>query len=245
MINRPSLVLVIIFIFSLSAFSQNILSVPVFHENRNWDESYWKTNNPDSNRVYFNKSDQLKIEIKSNTDSTLKRMEYYPSGNLKSVVAVFLENKIDTQYIEDETGHLTSLVFGNYADVFNGEYTEYADAPKGYVKTKGQYCKNIPSGEWVRHSATGAYEVCSYDSSGTLTGEYKSYYFTYENSPKKIKITGQYGQVRISEEGTDFEGYLIPAKFETRPIGLWKFYDTNGEIQGEIECKWKTNSNNK
>jgi antitoxin component YwqK of YwqJK toxin-antitoxin module len=168
--------------------------------------------------------------------------DYFPGGKLRLEFEALLTQKIDTEFIEDEYGDLTPIPIKHNWDFFRvGSYKEYDW--NGKIKTIGQYKRGFKNGHWLLFGYLNHFKLQNdttlncYFRQDELVGYYRKKQFYYDDATDSRKIylsaKGKFALVNsdeIHQKGSDF----ISTK-----IGIWHYYNHNGELIKEEKHDFK------
>ena len=175
-------------------------------------------------------------------NGVLIRKEYYKYGGLKSQCDIVQKLKQDTSVITDYDTRVSKIAtFHAWLDRPIGEYVEYYESwVDQRIKSIGLCKDGRRIGEWVLYDMRGNKTEANFDFDEGLKGKYTEFYFDSVDSTYSLKLEGQLGLIKYKiTKSKNPDRILTTNTSETRRIGLWKYYATDGTLLEVAEYKWK------
>lgn len=192
-------------------------------------------------RQRFRTSGMPHILYEKTVDGIIIRKEFFKNGALKSIVEITQVISADTSiYYDFESKQHQIAIVKTLFDVPNGEYTAYNLNARGLIKSQGN-CKNARRiGIWTFYDRHKNKTIVTYNDKGEPDGLYEEYYYSRKKDTYQLKIKGQFGIQQFKTKHTSSKTGEIRSstKTESRRIGRWEYYATDGNLLEVVEYKW-------
>lgn len=234
-----SYILLSAFITSFFGYAQDY-DLPATYNYNPWFTSSEHWNDTLEARRFLG-ADSIIVDYERLTTQKKLRIEYWPSGDIKSKAVVSQVFFADTVYVlstDNPTDTLDLEIYSGFKDVLDGEYIEYSHQNLNFgtphVITHGFFNNGRQVGKWEVWQSQFVTSLLTFNDEGYLDGPYSEYYLYLNGEKGTIRLSGRFQPKKLSENPQTLNRSTGPITISRR-IGLWTLYDREGEVIEQVQ----------